>query len=225
MFDRILSVLITVAAIAIAAALVHREFVRGPAVAVEGGEPVEIADWQSLEAVGHWIGPSDAPVRLVEFADLECPFCRRFHQAFSEVRSEVGDAVSLLYVHYPLASHRFALPSARAAECAAIQGAFAQFVDAVFRGQDSLGLKTFGSFARDAGIPDLDRFESCTAEQSATFERIDGGREAGERLGVSGTPTVIVNGWQHPRPPTAQELRQLVDSILDERAAGRGAGS
>lgn len=56
---------------------------------------------------------------------------------------------------------RFALPAARGSECAANPGRFAEYVTAVFRKQDSLGLRTWGAFAEDAGVPDARASDEC----------------------------------------------------------------
>ena len=65
-------------------------------------------------------------------------------------------------MHYPLPTHRFAEPAALAAECAGEQGRFAEFVGAVYAGQDSLGLKPWWEYARIATVQDsLLRYVNC----------------------------------------------------------------
>jgi protein-disulfide isomerase len=115
-------------------------------------------------------------------------------------------------VHFPLRSHRLALPAARAAECAAEQGAFEEMHRTLFARQDSLGLKSWGSYAAEAGIPDTARFLECTASQRS-FPRVEAGRRVGEREGVSATPTVLVNNWRLRRPPSEDDLALLVADV------------
>ena len=84
-------------------------------------------------------GNPNAQVTLVEFSDLQCPFCKRFHPTVQQVLAEYGDQVRWIYRHYPIDQlHPHARPAAEASECLAEQkGAegFWQFIDAVFTAQ------------------------------------------------------------------------------------------
>ncbi|MGH7468760.1 MAG: DsbA family protein [Pseudomonas sp.] len=154
---------------------------------------------------------------LAYFADLECPYCRRFQQQIDSAFSKQQLRVRTLYVHFPLRNHKFAMPAAIASECAAEQGRFGAFVKSVYYKQDSLGLKSWSSFAYDAGAFDSTSFRTCLA-RGAVSERVAQGMEIGRRLGVRGTPTVIISGWLFNRPPNPTEL----PSIIANWAAGRG---
>jgi protein-disulfide isomerase len=101
----------------------------------------------------------------------------------------------------------------RAAECAEQQGHFVEFVDAVFDKQDSLGLKSWASYAQDAKVPNLTRYVRCV-EAPGAFARIDSGLIMAERAGVRATPTVFVNGWRFPIPPTSSRLSRAVSDLL-----------
>jgi protein-disulfide isomerase len=181
------------------------------------GPPEFVRDWNDLWTIGLVDGKPDAPVKIVEFADLECPFCAKFRAVLDTVQEKYRDKVSLAFVHWPIPGHRFAVPAARAAECANEQGRFGQFSAVVYRNQDSLGLKTWTAYARDAGVTDTKLFERCTVSTSP-LTRVDAGRAAGKRLGVSGTPTVIINGWKYPSPPGSAEISRAVDSVLAGRS-------
>ena len=123
-----------------------------------------------------------------------------------------GDRVSHTFIHYPVLSHRFALSAGRAAECANNQDKFAAFVDVIFAKQDSLGLKTWIEYAREAGVSDTARFSSCSLD-TAPIRRVETGRQLGERNRLTGTPTVIVNGWRLPGTPSEARLFSLIDSV------------
>jgi protein-disulfide isomerase len=69
------------------------------------------------------------------------------------------------------------------------------------------------TLAREAGVPDLAEFERCFGSDE-TLARIDVGRATGRRIGVVGTPTVLVDGWVMTRPPTLEELRARVQASL-----------
>ena len=99
----------------------------------EGAVEVDIP---AVSEQDHILGSLDAPVKLVEYSDLQCPFCGRFHPTMQRVAKEYGDQVAWVYRHFPLESiHPNARPLANAAECAANLGGndgFWKFIDAVF---------------------------------------------------------------------------------------------
>ena len=125
--------------------------------------------------------------------------------------------VSLLYVAYPLPMHRFALVAARAAECAYHYGRLREWVDEVYDKQDSLGLKSWGSYALEAGLPDTAAVSKC-ARDPAPVARIQAGMALGDKIHITGTPTVIVNGWRFFYPPTEQDLTKAVEAIAKGKA-------
>ncbi len=84
----------------------------------------------------HIEGNANAPIKIVEYSDLECPFCKDFHATLNNVISIYGDQVALIYRHFPLAQlHPKAPAEAQAAECAYKLGgnnAFFSYIDQVF---------------------------------------------------------------------------------------------
>ncbi|MGV3710458.1 MAG: thioredoxin domain-containing protein [Gemmatimonas sp.] len=217
--DTAATAILLAAALAMGGAALHREFgstSSSAARAVRGGPPTEVADWQRLKKIGNWIGDSTAAVQIVEFADFECPFCKRFHERFHEVRDSVGASVSLLVVQYPIEGHRFAVPAALAAECAARSGKWAEFADEIFQKQDSLGLKSWTSYALSAGIADTVAFNSCVAT-NVKSARVDSSRAAGQSLNLSGTPTVLINGWRYSSAPYDSLLAIVKTQIKDAK--------
>jgi protein-disulfide isomerase len=105
------------------------------------------------------------------------------------------------------------MPAARAAECAALQGRFAEFRNATFSQQDSLGVKQWSIIAIDAGVADTATFNRCLAKDTS-MPRITAGLTLGRTHGVRGTPTVIVNGWPFRATPTLPELKSVIDQLL-----------
>lgn len=214
--DRVASIALTAAAVIIAGTFAHREFSSQTPRAIPDGPPKYVSDWRSLLTAGEVIGDSAAPFKIIEFGDFECPFCRAADTVFRALGREHGSRVTLIFVHFPLTMHRFAMPAALAAECAATQQRFAAFHDLLYAKQDSLGLKSWTSFAADAGVPDTLRFQNCLRE-SKSNPVVAAGIAAGRRLGVEGTPTVLLNGWRFPRPPSLAELDSAIRSIAAPR--------
>jgi len=84
------------------------------------------------------LGQEKAPVTMVEFSDLQCPFCRQFFVgAFPQIKKEYIDTgkVQFYYRHLPLTSHPLARPFANASECAHEQGKFWEMHDLIFKKQ------------------------------------------------------------------------------------------
>lgn len=136
----------------------------------------------------------NATVVLWEFADLQCPACRVAHEKIVKpFLTAHGADVRYEFRHFPLRSiHRYALDAAEAAECAADQGKFWEFVDLAYARQDDLDYDALLSWAKDLQL-DVDTFETCwksRSKKSLVLAEYDEGR----KIGVGGTPTFFVNG-------------------------------
>jgi len=217
--ETFLSWVLTISAVVIAGVTVGREVTdRRERVDIPNPNdpPTLVGEWEKLPAEGILVGNSSAPVMVVEFSDLECPFCRRFHEQLLELRQAFKDKVAYTFIHFPLNGHRNAYAAARAAECAYSQGRFEAFISAVFSTQDSLGQKAWSRYGREAMVPDSAEFARCSSD-TARVERVDRGRALGSLLKVRGTPTVIVNGWRFATPPTDTQLRRVVNDLLNGR--------
>jgi len=211
------SILLSLAAVTVGVVLVHREFFGTPVSATAApASPTYVATWREIPPAGLVFGPQEAKVTVIEFGDLECPFCARFNKAVRAVRRSHPSDVSLVFVHMPLSIHRFARPAARAVECASRVGRAEALLDLLFEKQDSIGLKSWSDFAVASGVSDVDRFGRCVSEK-APVSRIEAGVALGQKLGVQATPTVIVNGWRYPIPPSEEVLTAAVDSIMAGR--------
>jgi len=186
---------------------VRREFTRPAAGQVSRSpEPRLVDDWRNMLRAAYTVGDPSAPVNIVEFVDMQCPYCARFHQTLSRLRAARGASVSYSFIHLPLPGHPHALAAARSVECARAQGRFLPFLDAVFTKQDSIGRKSWTAFALAAGITDTNTFASC-ARDTATVGMISAGLALAEERGIRSTPTILLNGWQyHERPRTSNWL-------------------
>lgn len=137
----------------------------------------------------HTRGSKDAEVYLVEYSDLECPFCSAFHETAQQMMEEYGDRVAWVYKHFPLDSiHPKARPAAVGSECVASLGgeeAFWSFVDKVFADQQG-ALSNLADFAVDLGI-DRGAYETCVSSGTAA-QRVEDDYQQGLDAGVTGTP-------------------------------------
>jgi protein-disulfide isomerase len=215
--DRLLSMVLTAAALVMVLLVVREEFEMGRSSEPTVGklEPVYLEDWRSIAQAGRWIGTQDADVVLVAFGDYECPFCGRLHTNILDLLDRYPHRIAVSHHHFPLAEmHRFALPAAKAVECAAEQDRFEEMHDAVYQLQDSLGLKPWRDFAIFANVGSADEFEDCL-QRRGDPPAVRHGVELGKEIGVQGTPAVIVNGEFFPAGIDAVSLRALVERLLE----------
>lgn len=214
--ERFFTAATSVAAIVLAAIAVKQQLAPRAAIRASNvGPPTAFAAWKDAYPVGIRVGDSTARVTIVVFDDLECPGCRTFHRTVRRVLKEHPQDVSVVFVHFPLTSHRFALPAARAAECANQRGRFASFIDVVFAKQDSLGIKSWGSYAQEAGVRDTAVVSAC-ARGADAVDRIEAGRALGMRWEIQSTPTVIINGQRYSTQPSGGEVDSLIKRALSQ---------
>jgi Na+/H+ antiporter NhaA len=161
----------------------------------------------------HIRGPIDAPVTLVEYGDLECPFCGQAEPVIRELLADFGD-LRYVWRHLPLNDvHPLAQQAAEASEAAAAQGAFWEFHDLVLGRQDALRLPDLIGYARELGL-DAERFEENLRKhcgRGRIAEDVDGA----DLSGVSGTPTFFVNGRRHYG---AYDIETLTATVRAARA-------
>lgn len=213
--DTVITAVLVVCAVVTTALVVRRELVTPQAKipAQADQKPILINNWQQVLTKGVRIGSAEAPVQILELADFECPACGSLHQTLKELRLRYPSQVALTFVHYPLKYHRFAQLAAQVAECAGNQGRFEAMHDILFEQQQQFGLKPWSEMAKEAGVTDAASFEICIHSKEP-IPRISEGIQLGKALDVKGTPTLIVNGWKLGKPPSLEELDNMVKAIL-----------
>ena len=180
--------------------------------------PRPIDNWKDYVEGGRRIGPDNAALTIVEFADFQCPACRGFHAVIERLRAEYPNDFAVSYRYFPLSYHRRAYASARASECAAQQGRFEAFHRALFDSFDSLDTVSFEPLARKAGVSDIARFNSC-ASSSDPVPRIERDLAIGrDSLRLTGTPTVLANGKMYVPAPLPSELKRMIEDARKSRS-------
>jgi protein-disulfide isomerase len=141
-------------------------------------------------------------VLVIEYADLECPFCAKAHLLLEDV------PVRRLFRHFPVVSkHPRARVLAQAAEAAGVQGRFWEMHDSLYADQGHLDPPHLWERAERLGL-DLERFERDRRSE-ATAERVERDFRSGIRSGVTTTPTLFVEGQAHPGVPDEELLASL----------------
>jgi protein-disulfide isomerase len=104
------------------------------------------------EVAGLSVGPDGAPLRIVEFADFQCPFCSVASTELRELRAKHPGAFTVVFKHSLIPGHVYARGAALAAECAAEQGRFSEYYDLLFEQRAKLAKRAWSDFAKDAGV-------------------------------------------------------------------------
>ncbi len=145
----------------------------------------------------HVRGDKKADITIVEYSDLECPFCNRFHNTMIEVMDEFEGKVNWVYRHFPLTSiHPSATKLAVATECAGEQDKFWEMTDAIFatHGQGaSYDDASITALAREAGVRNINSFSKCLSSDKYNDLVSTQSRDA-QAAGARGTPYSIILG-------------------------------
>jgi protein-disulfide isomerase len=134
-------------------------------------------------------------VTVVEYGDFECPYCGQAEPVVRELLAQQDD-VRYVWRHLPLSDvHPNARLAAEAAEAAGDQGAFWEMHDLLLGHQDKLRAPDLIGYAEDLGL-DVGRFRDHL-QQHAGAARIAEDVDSADLSGVSGTPTLFINGRRH----------------------------
>ncbi len=163
-----------------------------------------------------WKGNEKAPVTLVEFSDFQCPACKGFNPILGELLAAYPDKVRVAFLQYPLRQiHPQAQKAAEAALCARDEGKFWELHDVMFADQRKLDVPSLKATARELGV-NGDAFDACL--DGGKYEQtVQADLELGDRVGVSGTPSVYVNG-RVVSPGRVPSLDMLTAMVEDELA-------
>jgi protein-disulfide isomerase len=139
------------------------------------------------------MGSADAPVLLLEFTDLQCPYCARHAlQTFPQLKRDYIDTGKVQYASrdLPLERHPHAFPAAVASRCAGEQGKFWEFRHALFAQQDALASEPYARIAGELGL-DVERLEACRKDgRQADNVRAD--IALAQLSNISATPSFVL---------------------------------
>lgn len=153
-------------------------------------------------------GPADARITLLEYGDFECPHCATAHDVINEVRAELGDQLRFVYRHFPLPSHPHAFGAAEAAEAAGAQAKFWPMHDLLYANQKQLELDDLVHYAEQLDL-DVARFRQ-DLEQRSYRDAVQADMHSGIAHGVTGTPTLYINGERYAGPRTRDALLDVL---------------
>jgi protein-disulfide isomerase len=162
------------------------------------------------------IGPKNAPVTVVEFADFQCPYCKRSEDTVQELRKEYGDKMRLVFIDFPLSFHQYAFKASEAARCAGEQGKFWEYHDELFKDQSKLSIKDLKSAAAKLKL-NTKQFDTCL-DKGKYANAVRQAMSEGSAAGVDGTPGFFING----RPLTGAQPAPMFESIINDELAHAG---
>src|SRR3990167_4829281 len=193
------------------------------------GDTASLDQMAAISASDHIRGDKDALVKIVEYSDLECPFCKQFHGTIKQIMDEYGKdgKVAWVYRHFPLDQlHSKARNEAVATECANELGGndkFWEYTDRLFEvtpANNGLDPAELPKIAQYIGL-NVDKFNTCLTSGKYT-KHIQGDVDNATATGGNGTPWSIVvakNGKKFPLNGAQRyaSVKQLIDIALQEK--------
>jgi protein-disulfide isomerase len=162
------------------------------------------------------LGPVDAPITIVEFADFPCSFCSDSHESLKNIREKYSDKVRIIYRDLPL--HENSVFLALSARCAGEQEKFWQMHDLFYENQDRFNVSQtelrliMPEIALALGLDD-EKFQNCLTEEKY-FPQIKQDVDDATFLNIEGTPTWFINNFFLTGHLPSNELENLVEGAL-----------
>ena len=180
-------------------------------------EPIKVEKGEITRPESPSIGPANAKVTLVEFADFQCPACGAMHPVLKKLTTEYKDQLRWVHRHFPLPMHGNAQLASQAAEAAVSQNKFWEMHNKLFEGQKQWETAVnpenkFIDYAKELGL-DEQKFKSALKD-SKVIDRVRLDMGDGESLGVDSTPTFFINGQKYDGANSYEALKARIEEEL-----------
>jgi protein-disulfide isomerase len=144
-------------------------------------------------------GPKSAKIEVVVFEDFQCPFCSKLAPSLKLFAKANPKDVKIVYKHMPLESiHADAQLASEASMAAHEQGKFWEYHDKLYDNQQALDRASLERYAEELKL-DMGKFKAALdSHKFKSFVQNDASE--GQRAGISGTPTVYINGYKYAGP-------------------------
>ncbi|NGO71930.1 DsbA family protein [Streptomyces boncukensis] len=161
-----------------------------------------------------------SPAVLDIWCELQCPDCHRAQHDVRALRERYGDALEIRLRHFPLDKHQHAYAAAQAAEEAYAQGSGDAYVEAVLARTAELGARgepLLLDVAAELGL-DAGEFETALIDGRHLLA-VDADQAEGKAIGVTGTPTYVIDGQRLDGGKSQEGLRERIEDIADRMLA------
>ena len=198
----------------------------GTALLLRSNQPVDSSRDANLESsdTARKNISADTVVTLEEFGDYQCPPCGELHPTLKKLKQEYGANLNFIFRNLPLTKiHHNALAAAQAAEAARMQNHFWEMHDLLYENQhlwkDDINPRSiFTKFAADLGLNTKQFLNDLDGEQVQM--RIEADAAAAAKVGIEGTPTILINGRQLRGEMTTPEgVRKGIEVMLSAKPA------
>lgn len=161
----------------------------------------------------HLRGNLNAKVMLVEFSDLQCPFCSSVHPTLQKLVNDYQGQVAWAYKHFPIDQlHPYARKAAEASECASEQGKFWEYADDIFANQALLNDGYLTQAAGKIGL-NAQKFNDCLSSGKYA-SKVQEHQDEGASAGITGTPGTYVNNVLIKGAKPYEEFKGVIDQLL-----------
>jgi protein-disulfide isomerase len=157
-------------------------------------------------------GSDSAKVTIVEFADYQCPHCAEASNIMKKVTDKYKDKVRLVYIDFPINPSGISKVVAEGSHCAGEQGKYWDYHYKAFQGQTSLDKESHTKLAKELKLDEA-KFKACV-DGGKGKQLVEKGRAEGEKIGVSGTPFILINGQRYLGQHTFDAVKAEIDSRL-----------
>ena len=157
-------------------------------------------------------GKDGAKVTLLEFADFQCPHCKIASESIKKVTETFKDKVKYVYLDFPINPSGISKLVAEGSHCAEEQGKYWEYHYKAFEGQATLDKDSPAKLARELKLDEA-KFKTCF-DGTKGKTMVEKGRQEGERVGVSGTPYLLINGRRYMGAHTVEALTKEIETSL-----------
>lgn len=168
-----------------------------PEAEVDNPAAPAVGEVRAVSDSDHVRGPADAKVTVVEYSDIECPFCKRFHPTMIQLLEEYPKDVRWVWRHFPLEQlHENARIAAIATECAGEQGKFWETIDYMMGEEGAakeLTEENLPAVAKKVGVTNIAQFTTCLSDEKYN-KKVDDDIADAAAAGGRGTPYSVVIG-------------------------------
>lgn len=190
-------------------------------------DPDSLFAGRELKSEELYSGSTNSKIILLEYSDLECPFCKKFHnETMAKIRENYKDKIAIAYRHFPLEFHKKAPKEAEAALCARDQASnvgYFKFMTKIFEitpANDGLDFALMPNMAREAGVKNIEEWQKCL-DSGVYSEYVQSDLEDGAVAGVQGTPNTFVlakskDGYKIVTVINGARDYRYVSNVLDQ---------